>query len=320
MKVENSAPPKKKRKLWKRILIWFFLVLLAAVAFFFLIYVPYFFATLISVHKYHYPDRDDGKTPAAFQVAYQDIQFDATDGVHLKGWFIPTDHPRGTVVFVHGLNRTREEMLREALFVHGLAYNALLFDERHAGASDGKITSLGYFERFDVEGAVQEALRRDPQARPVIVWGVSMGAAAALMATRETPDISAVISDSTFLTLRDTTYHHLKLFLHLPKFPTAMTTLWFFELRTHFDVDDFDLRKAVQEIGDRPILFVAGGNDKRMPPYIARELFQQAVNGYKMFLEVPGAKHGESFHTNPQLYENAATEFFNRVQRFAKKQ
>ncbi len=312
----ESKPQKRKMKLWKKILMWFFLVIVSAVALFFLVYVPYFLARVVTVHKYHYHDIDDGKTPATYHVAYQDIEFPAKDGVPLKGWFVPADHPKGTVVFVHGLNRTRVEMLREGMFVHGLGYNALLFDERHAGASGGNLTSLGYYERFDVEGAVAKALSFDPKAHPVIVWGVSMGAGAALMAARETPQVDAVISDSTFLTLRDTTYHHLKLFLHLPKFSTAMTTLWFFELRTHFNVDDFDLRKAVKEIGNRPILFVCGGNDDRMPPYIARELYQLAENDSKMFLEVPGARHGEAFRTHPKMYEAAVTKFFDRVQKF----
>ena len=308
--------PKPKKKLWKRILKWFFLLVLAGVAFFFLVYVPYFLATVISVRKYHYHDKDDGKTPATFNVAYRDIEFPATDGLKLKGWYVPADHPKGAVVFVHGLNRTRVEMLREAMFIHQLGYDGLLFDERHAGASEGKLTTLGYYERYDVEGAVAEASKLDPPARPMIVWGVSMGAAAALMAAKETPGIDAVICDSTFLTLRDTAYHHLKLFLHLPKFPTAMTTLWFFELRAHFNVDDFDLRTAVRQIGNRPILFVSGGNDNRMPPEIARTLFGLAQNKYKMILEVPGAKHGEAFHTNPPMYENAVKEFLDRVRKF----
>jgi pimeloyl-ACP methyl ester carboxylesterase len=205
-------------------------------------------------------------------------------------------------------------MLRQAMFVHRMGYNALLFDERHHGLSGGAITSMGFYERQDVEGAVIKAMQLDPQARPVVVWGVSMGAAAALMAAKETPGIDAVICDSTFRSIRDTTYHHLKLFLHLPKFPTAMTAILFFEHFTHFNADDFDLRPVVQQIGDRPILFVAGGKDNRMPPQIARELFALAQSGYKMFLEVPEARHGEAFRTNPKLYEEAVNEFLSRIQ------
>ncbi|MDD5542996.1 MAG: alpha/beta hydrolase [Acidobacteriia bacterium] len=304
----------KPRKRWKKILKWTLIVLLLGVASFFLVYVPYFFAHVVTRGRYHYRDKDDGQTPATYNVAYRDIEFQTSDHLLLKGWFVPADHPRGTVVYVHGLNRTRIELLRQAMFIHHLGYNGILFDERHEGASEGTITTMGYFERYDVEAAVRKALELDPAARPIIVWGISMGAAASLEAAAETPAIDAVICDSTFLTLRDTTYHHLKLFMHLPKFPTAMTTLLFFEHFAHFNADDFDLQKAVQRIGNRPILFVAGGNDNRMPPSIARHLFFMAQSGYKMFLEVPGARHGESFRTNPKLYEDAVVEFLGRVQ------
>lgn len=295
-------------------------MLLVGVAVFFLVYVPYFFAKVITLRRYHFPDKLDGQTPATYHVEYRDMEFTTwsgpatSDGVILKGWYLPAEHPQGTVIYVHGLNRTRVEMLQQAVFLHGLGYNGLLFDERHAGASTGAVTSLGYFERLDVEAAVSEALRLDPQAKPVVVWGVSMGAAAALMAAKETPDIDAVICDSTFLSLRETASHHLKLFLHLPKFPTAMTAVWFLERFAHFNADDLDLRKAVEALDDRPILFVAGGSDNRMPPSIARELFREAKNGDKMFLEVPGARHGEAFRTNPDLYKSSVTEFLSKVQ------
>ena len=307
----------KPRKVWKRILKWVLIVLSIAVVFFFLVFVPYFLATIVTVRRYHYPDKDDGKTPATYDANYRNVEFASSDGIRLEGWFVPADQAKGSVVFVHGLNRTRVELLREAMFIHGLGFDALLFDLRHSGASGGKVTSMGYFERLDVEAAVAEAMKLDPQAKPVIVWGVSMGAAAALMAARETPAIDAIICDSTFLTLRDTTYHHLKLFLRLPKFPTGMTALWILEHRAHFDADDFDLREAVKQIGGRPILFVAGGADNRMPPAIARELFRLAQSGYKMYLVVPGARHGEAFRTDPELYENTVTEFLGRVQQAA---
>jgi fermentation-respiration switch protein FrsA (DUF1100 family) len=311
--MENSLA-EKPRKRWKSILKWSLITLTVAVAFFFLAYVPYFLANVVTHHRYHYPDKDDGQTPATYQVSYRDIEFSSSDGISLKGWFVPVEHPRGTFIFVHGLNRTRVELLRQAMFVHRLGYNGLLFDLRHSGASGGKVTSMGYYERLDVEAAVAEAMNLDPQTKPVTVWGVSMGAVAALMAAKETPTINAVICDSTFLTLRDTTYHHLKLFLHLPRFPIPMTALWLVERFAHFDADALDLREAVHHIGDRPILFVAGGADNRMPSTIALELFHLARDGYKMFLDVPRARHGEAFRTDPQLYETAVREFLDRSQ------
>ena len=122
-------------------------------------------------------------------------------------------------------------------------------------------------------GAAHYALELQHPARPVIVWGVSMGAAAALMVAAESPDIAAVISDSSFLSLSDTVRHHWRLFFHLPSFPIADEVLCLLAWRGGFWPSDFDLVKAVSRIGDRPILFVALENDRRMPPSIARGLY-----------------------------------------------
>src|SRR4051812_47339267 len=44
------------------------------------------------------------RTPADAGLEYEDVGFEATDGVGLKGWFIPSGRPgRGpAIVFVHG--------------------------------------------------------------------------------------------------------------------------------------------------------------------------------------------------------------------------
>ena len=198
------------------------LMVAALVAAFFLVVVPWFFTSIITHRQYHYPDPNDGKTPKSYNLDFRWIEFTSPDGIPLKGWYIPAEGTaRGTIIYCHGLNRTRIEMLPDAVFGHSLGYNGLLFDFRHQGMSGGAITTLGYQERLDVEGAVRYALEQEQAARPVVVWGVSMGASAALMAAAESPDISAVISDSSFDSMLGTMRHHLKLFLHLPGFPIA---------------------------------------------------------------------------------------------------
>src|SRR5208283_2775196 len=216
---------------------------------------------------------------------------------------------RGTIVYCHGLNRTRIEMLPDAVFGHSLGYNGLLFDLRHQGMSGGDITTLGYQERLDVLGAVRYAVEHEQAARPVVVWGVSMGASSALMAAAESPDISAVISDSSFDSLLGTARHHFKLFFHLPSFPIADEVAYWTAWRGQFSPKDFDLVKATERIGDRPILFVAVEGDRRMPPSIAQNLYDHARSPLKKIIVLPGHRHGEGFNQATVPYEKAVTDF-----------
>jgi hypothetical protein len=148
--------------------------------------------------------------PASFQLPYEDVSFNAADGVTLKGWWVPASEPRGTVILVHGLNRSRLEMVRKVPFVHKQGWNALLFDLRHHGDSGGDVSSFGFFEKGDVHAAIALARGRSPG--PVVLWGVSLGAASATPAAAEDPRWPASCATARYRSLRDTRRTTLGLF------------------------------------------------------------------------------------------------------------
>jgi fermentation-respiration switch protein FrsA (DUF1100 family) len=306
--------PKIRRAL--KVTRWILLLLIPLALVFFLAVMPWLVATVTTTNRFHFPDSNDRKTPRDFGMSYQEVEFVSTDGIRLKGWWIPADAqaPAGTIVYCHGQNRTRIEMLPMAQLGHSLGYNGLAFDLRHQGASDGKFSSVGYWERRDAEGAVRYALDQRHAARPVMLWGVSLGAAASLMAAAETPDVAAVISDSTFLSFEDTARHHWGLFFRgWPSFPMFNETMALIAWKAHFRASDFDLRVAVEQINPRPILFIGVQGDPRMPPDIARTLYALSSSPDRMLLIVPGTRHGEGFTSGHDQYVQAVTEFLAKV-------
>jgi len=74
-------------------------------------------------------------------MARRDIAFDA-EGVTLRGWFYPAEGAAGrapTVVMAHGFSAVKEmylDVFAEVFAAAGL--NALVFDNRNFGASDGE--------------------------------------------------------------------------------------------------------------------------------------------------------------------------------------
>ena len=290
-----------------------FLILGALAGVLFLIVLPWLFSSLVTTRQFHYPDPNDGKTPISYGLDFRWIEFRSADGVRLKGWYIPAaENPRGTIIFCHGLNRSRVELLAQAQFAHQQNFNGLLFDLRHHGQSEGEMTTLGYQERLDVLGAVRYALDDEKAARPVVLWGISMGAVAALMAA-DSLEVAAAISDSTFLSFSDTVKHHLKLFLRLPAFPIAYEVIYWTAWRGGFRPADFDLQKAVERIGDRPILFVAVKGDRRMPSSISQTLFATAKSSQKRLLVLPGTRHGEAFKSGEADYKKTVEEFLAQL-------
>ena len=291
-----------------------FILLVIIAALFFFVFVPGFFSHILTHGGFNYPDPNNGKAPISYGLESQWVDFPALDGIPLRGWYVPSKGvAKGTIIYCHGLNRTKVETLPRAQFGHELGYNGLLFDLRHHGQSGGQITSLGYYERLDVLGAVRYALEVQKAQRPVILWGVSMGAVASLLAAAESPEVSAVISDSAFLSLAETVRHHWKLLIHLPSFPVANEVTWGVGWRAGFPTDELDSVKAVERIGQRPILFVAVQGDRRMPPAIAERLYARAQSPLKKIVILPGSRHGEGFNQSREEYQRAVREFLATV-------
>ncbi len=298
----------------KRVIRTILLILLGLVAAFFLVVVPLFFAHLITSARFRFHDPNSGKTPQSFGIGYQSIEFHSSDGILLKGWYVPAGPKAvGTIIYCHGRNRSRVEMLPMEVFGHSLGYNGLLFDFRHSGESGGKFGDLGYLGRLDVLAAIHYALNQEKATRPIVLWGVSMGAAAALMAASETPDVTAVISDSSFLSFRDVIKHAAHMIFHVPSFPMVDEAIYLSAWRGGFWPSEFNLRKAVERISPRPILFVSVKGDPLIPPAVTRELYSHSTSPGKVLLLVPGHRHGEGFTSGHEQYEQAVKKFLSSI-------
>src|SRR5262245_55978747 len=139
---------------WGRRTAWGLLGLLGLLAVVVVVAGPYLLVARLAHGRFVFKDQlNAGLTPASFQLPFEEIEFRSTDGVTLRGWWVPAPSARGSVVLVHGMNRSRIEMVRKVPFLHGQGWNALLFDLRAHGASGGDRRSFGYFERLDVRGA-----------------------------------------------------------------------------------------------------------------------------------------------------------------------
>lgn len=281
--------------------------------FFLFVFVPAGFSYLLT-HAGSRPG-DGAITTSAVraEVAIREAAFFAPDGVPLSGWYLPRAGSPVTIIYCHGLFRSRLEMLDRAEKFWQAGYAGLLLDFRRHGKSGGELTSMGYLERQDIIGAVHYLRDSLRVQSPIAVYGVSMGAAAALLAAAEEPAISGLIIDSSFLSFDETIVHHAKNWLHLPRFPIVDELILLTKWRAGFSTEDFDLRRAVQKIGDRPILFIAGGADTRMPPEIAQTLYHASPSTHKNILIIPQATHGKAFNTDPETCTQAIVSCLQNV-------
>lgn len=304
----SKSTPRRWRRIFKRVVVTLIILLIV----FLFGVIPWGLAALVTGAGTRPMDRNLTETPADFGAQFKDVEFQTSDGVRISGWLVPGREKHATIVYSHGLFRSRRELLERAMDLWKLGYGALLYDSRNHGASGHARVSLGYNERLDVEAAVRY-LRDELQTTDrIVLFGISMGATADLLAASETPEVAAVISDSSFLSFDHTVDHHLKLFLHLPQFPIGNELKYFIQSRAAFDGSKLDALEAVKRIGDRPIMFISAANDKRMPPAIAEQLYQACSNPHCALLVVEGPGdnvHGHGYQANPKLYLEKVTAF-----------
>jgi len=252
------------------------------------------------------------QTPAEVGMEVTPVSFITSDGIELRGWWSPGDRMKAVIIFCHGLNRSRLEFLERAAEIHRQGYGVLLFDLRNHGQSGHAYTTLGIHESKDVCAASQ-FVRENAGRRAQVLWGVSMGASTAILGAKRCPGFRAIISDSAFLSFRDTISHHVRLFFNLPPFPIANMIVGLTGLRLRVDPDDGDVEDAVESLRNVPILFIAGGDDRRMPPELAERLKDASKSPRSEMLVVPGAGHGEAYRTNKSLYMNTVLGFLSRT-------
>jgi pimeloyl-ACP methyl ester carboxylesterase len=268
---------------------------------------PWMLSFLVTKAGTRPDERNRQDTPATYGATYEDVQFPSVDGNTLSGWYLASRGTGITIVMTHGLFRSRYELVKRGCDLWQRGYGVLLYDLRRHGQSKAEFSSIGYAERHDVEGALAYVRTRAPGDR-IVLFGVSMGAAATLLAAAETNGVAAVVADSSFLTWSHTVYHHLALG-HIPIYPFAPMLVWMTSTRMNYLPSSFDVLGAVKQL-DCPILFIGGSADVRMPvDSVLDPLYDAARSPLKRRFVVEGSTHGRAYEDDPNGYIAAVTDF-----------
>lgn len=253
-------------------------------------------------------ERSDA-TPAQRGLAYDDVSFTTKDGLRLAGWWMPAEEARGTVVFLHGYTASKSQSLSVAPFLHQAGYHVLAFDFRAHGDSDGDHTTVGLDEAEDVRAAVAYlAARGDVDMERVALFGWSMGAAAALHAARDLPEVKALVADSSFASLDGVVGRNLASLTGLPEFPFAPITVAIAAWMTGRQVDENVPERSAGELG-RPLLVIQGLRDSLARPDTDGEVLAKAAGERAELWLVPGATHVDARHEAPSEYESRVLAF-----------
>ena len=258
------------------------------------------------------PRRKAQNSPADHGLAYEEVTLTTSDGLNLAAWYVPNASGRGTVIYCHGHTNHRGQMLEQAAFLHENGYSGLLFDFRRHGDSEGDLTTFGYYEWRDAQAALRHVVDERGEKGPVILWGVSMGAATALLTATEEPEFDAVIAESSYYAASETLRSDLSRIFGLPKIPFGFLTGTITELRVGIKIDSLDLGRAVAGLGETAVLLVGGSADRRMPLSNNERLFERIPGAGKEIYVAEGATHGDIWEMDREAYAEKVLAFLEK--------
>ncbi|HEX4948123.1 MAG TPA: alpha/beta fold hydrolase, partial [Blastocatellia bacterium] len=164
------------------------------------------------VYRVTHPRRTNFEaTPSHYQIftgdglSWSEEQWENTDGTIATGWLLRGAAGAPAIVLHHGYGKNRAELLNLGVKLCEAGYHVLLPDLRGHGASTVSYTSLGVYEKDDVNAAINFLKsKKSQQGQPLVdgsrvgVYGVSLGGYAALTAVAENPTIRVVVADSVY--------------------------------------------------------------------------------------------------------------------------
>lgn len=246
---------------------------------------------------------------------YRNISFkDIKDQITLKGWFFEVKGSNKTVIIAHGYRQNRlphgENSFPLIKYLLNQGYNVLTFDFRNSGESEGKVTTVGIYEKDDLLGAIKHAKKLG--SKQIVLLGFSMGASTSIVAASESEDVDAVIADSPFSDLEEYLDANLSVWSNLPSFPFNQTTYLSMKILEGINPKEFSPRAVIKDIAPRPVFLIHSKDDTMIPVKNSYELLNAGGNNVKLW-ETKDVDHIESYPKLTDEYLKKLGEFLTSL-------
>jgi membrane-associated phospholipid phosphatase len=212
---------------------------------------------------------------------WKTVGFDSADGYHLRGFLMEGGRNEQLVLLVHGLGGDIAGMLTLATIFMERGYDCFLVPLRGHDNHPCEFTTGGPGEASDVMGAIFAMLKAGYAPDRILVYGCSMGGAAAIKAVAilggKHP--GGVLCHGTYTGFFSAARNRIgpirTCFLRMMMPMTSVQGLMHFNL-------DFYLGLCPEET---PIVFMSGTRDRICTPEMTEHLAMTAPNGRSITIE-----------------------------------
>jgi pimeloyl-ACP methyl ester carboxylesterase len=256
------------------------------------------------------------RVPEGYADLIKPLRLTASDGVEVGAWLREGQPGRPAVVLVHGNGGSRTQMLNTQLLLGDQGLTTLALTVRAHGDAGGERNDIGWGAQHDVLAAVQWLRAQRPE-RPVVVFGQSLGAAAAVFAaTHPASGIAGLWLECPYRDLDTAVHARLAVYLPAPLRPIAWAGLRLWALALLPDFPLISPRDRMVEVpAQLPVVVLAGAEDALAPPEHAAPVLGQHPGRLVVF---PTGGHLTLRAADEPKWREAWTEFLAQVAGVAK--
>ncbi|WP_074482851.1 alpha/beta hydrolase [Streptococcus equinus] len=249
----------------------------------------------------------------SFNQLAKETRWMTNQGLKQDAWYVPAAvETNKTVIVVHGFTNSKKDMKPYAWMFHELGYNVLMPDNMSHGDSEGQVIGYGWNDRLNVIKWAK-LLTEENSDSQITLFGVSMGAAAVMMASGEETlpkQVVNIIEDCGYSSVWDELKYQAKEMYNLPAFPILYEVSAVSKIRAGFS---YGQASCVYQLKNntRPILFIHGEDDSFVPTNMVYKNYR-ATKGEKDLYIAKGAEHAKAFESDPKTYIEKISAFLQK--------
>ncbi|MFC1820561.1 alpha/beta hydrolase [Thermodesulfobacteriota bacterium] len=232
------------------------------------------------------------------------MTFKTQDNLKIRGWYATSPFGRRLLIIIHGFDLTHKDMINRSLGVYPEVADICLIDLRNHGLSESSSTTFGYREALDVEAVTKYFSAKYDE---IIIWGSSMGAAAAVRAARLGASVDMLILEGLYDDLSNAIAIQAKHYF-IPRIPFVLIGLFFYQHISGVDLKVMNMCENLKTIDKIPVLLIHSRADQEVPMSSFNSLKESLGNNGKAFILERGG-HVSIYEENLIKYRNRVMEF-----------
>ncbi|MBS4173370.1 alpha/beta hydrolase [Bacillus sp. FJAT-49736] len=241
----------------------------------------------------------------------QEVWINSPFGYLIKAIVIrPYPEHKRFMIFSHGVTENKTNSIKYMNIFLKRGFNAIIYDHRRHGESEGKTTSYGFYEKDDLKAVVNYLVSTEGEDVYFGIHGESMGAATTLLYAGMVEDrADFYIVDCPFSDFREQLAYLFSKEMKLPgKWFLPLADL-FVRLRGGYPLKMVSPISVVDRI-QKPVLFIHSEKDDYILPEMTKALYARKKDR-KMFFMASNGGHAQSFNENMEEYEQVIDEFLS---------